>query len=135
MSRNTGSNYNFVRKYKKFIIPLLVIGLAYFLVFQFVVKGEPYQFAVEYIKTNKVVVEKIGEVKDTSLSFFSSLSYRGLRGKASYKIFVYGVKGEGKIYIDMERMAGRWRIIEANLILKEGTMVNIRLNSKGEKLI
>lgn len=127
MSSSKLANYFSVKKLPKIIlITSLLVVIVFFLAFQFIVKGEPYLFASEYIKSNKIVSERLGVIKDMSVSLFSSLSYRGTKkGYANYKIFVKGVDGNGMIYINMEKNAGKWQIRRASLVLPDRTQINI----------
>jgi hypothetical protein len=99
------------------------VAIFYLLVFQFVVKGEPYDFAKQWIRESKTVGATLGRVNDTTLSLKSYLSFSGPAGEARYKINVLAEKGAGTVYLYMKKNAGVWEVTKANLILSDGTIV------------
>ena len=95
-----------------FFSGLYVIGL----------RSEPYTFAAKFIKENKIVIEKLGELKSSHLAFFGySVRYNGPDGHAEYKIYVKGETGKGTVYLNLRKSAGIWNVEKGNLVLENGT--------------
>jgi hypothetical protein len=106
------------------IIILLLICALYFGIFFLVMKGEPFDAAKQYIYGNKLIGDEMGTIKTVNLSMFSSsIQYSGASGNAQYKIYVDGEKNKGVVYIDMEKQAGVWVIVRANLIHADNSKV------------
>jgi hypothetical protein len=87
-------------------------------------KGKPFEESRKYINTNSQINEKLGSLTNISLSMWSS-SYEesGASGNAQYKIDVDGEKGPGVVYVDLEKRAGVWTVIRANLFLPDNSKV------------
>ncbi|HEY6873337.1 MAG TPA: cytochrome c oxidase assembly factor Coa1 family protein [Geobacteraceae bacterium] len=85
------------------------------------IRSEPYSFAVKFIKENKIVIEKLGELKSSHLAFFSySVRYNGPDGHAEYKIYVTGETRKGTVYLNLIKSAGLWDVVKGNLELENG---------------
>jgi hypothetical protein len=110
--------------FRGFVIGLTLFLVLFFAIFFFLMKGEPFQESIKFINSDSQINERIGSVKNISLSMWSS-SYKesGTSGNAQYKINVYGEKGLGVVYVDMEKRAGVWTVIRANLLLPDKSRV------------
>lgn len=90
-------------------------------------KSEPYDFVVKFIRNNSYLYNNIGKLKRIQLTFFGYLiRYEGPHGYAEYKISVEGEKAKGKVYVNIEKIAGIWEIIKANLILNNGQTILLK---------
>lgn len=97
------------------------------------IRSEPYNFALEFIDNNKTVWENVGPQKTRRLSFFGySVRYSGPSGRAEYKIKVKGEKGEGDVYLELEKSVGRWKAIQGNLVLGNGETVPLVNQNEGD---
>ncbi|NIO19739.1 MAG: hypothetical protein GTN76_03100 [Candidatus Aenigmarchaeota archaeon] len=104
-----------------FLIVLYILG----------VRSEAYKFALEFIKDNKLILEKIGPLKSQRLAPFGYfVRYTGPRGHAEYKILVKGEKGEGIVYIELEKSVGIWKVIRGNFVLDNGKAISL-VQSRG----
>lgn len=86
------------------------------------IRSEPYAFAAKFIKENKIVMAKLGELKNSRLAFFGySVRYNGPDGHAEYKIYVTGETGKGTVFLNLRKSAGLWNIEKGNLVLENET--------------
>jgi len=100
-----------------FISIICFICILYFLG----TKSEAYRFAVHFIDNNTSIAENIGLLKSRRLAFWGYyVRYNGPHGYAEYRIFITGEKGEGEVYLSLEKTSGEWKVIKGNLILKNG---------------
>ena len=53
----------------------------------------------------------------------SSYEESGTSGNAQYKIDVDGERGPGVVYVDLEKRAGVWIVIRANLIMRDNSKI------------
>ena len=99
-----------------FFVGLYVVGL----------RGEAYQYALEFIDNNELIIKSIGQIKNRRLSFFGySVKHSGPRGHAEYKIFVNGENDKGNVYLKLEKFVGIWKVVQGNLILDNGEVVQL----------
>ena len=97
-----------------FLVGLYVVG----------VRGEAYQYALEFIDNNELIVKSIGKIKTRRLSFFGySVKHKGPRGHAEYKILVKGEDAKGNVYLELEKSVGIWKVTKGNLILDNDEIV------------
>lgn len=90
------------------------------------IKSEPYSFALKFIDSNKTILEALGTLKSRRLAFFGYfVRYSGPHGNAEYKILIKGEKGDGKVYLQLEKSVGIWRVTEGNLVLNDGRTVSL----------
>jgi len=103
----------------------------FFVIFFFFMKGEPFDISKKYINSNPQIIDKLGSIKNISLSMMSS-SYKssGAYGNAKYKIYVDGDKSNGVVYVDMEKQAGVWVVIRAHLLLPDNSKVVLSVQDK-----
>lgn len=115
--------------FRGILIALLLFLLLFFGIFFFLMKGEPFEESKKYINSNPQINEKLGSIKNLSLSMTSS-SYEssGASGNAQYKIYVDGDKGNGVVYADMEKQAGVWVVIRANLFLSDNSKIALSVH-------
>lgn len=89
-------------------------------------QGEAYKFALRFINDNTTVMSSIGSIKSSRLAFLGyAVSYSGPSGYAEYKILVTGENGKGAVYLNLEKSAGVWEVIKANLVLEDGVAIPI----------
>ena len=99
-----------------FFVGLYVVGL----------RGEAYQSALEYIDNNELIVKNIGKIKNRRLSFFGySVKHSGPRGHAEYKLLVKGENDKGNVYLELEKSVGIWKVVQGNLVLDNGEVVQL----------
>jgi hypothetical protein len=98
------------------------------------ISSEPYAFAVEYIDSNDVIIKHLGEIESRRLALFGySVRYKGPRGHAEYEIKVCGKSKKGKVYLELEKAAGQWRVTRGNLVMETGA--NVSLANKSDTSI
>ncbi len=97
-----------------FFVGLYIIGI----------RSKPYNFALGYIDSNKLIMGNMGFIKSRRLAFFGySVRYSGPHGYAEYKILVKGKKNKGIVYLNLEKSAGIWKVIKGNLVLNNGRTI------------
>ena len=104
---------------------LLVMGL--FGGVMYMVKGsDAYQLSKQYISKNPRVRQKVGSTIKFGLIIPSfQISTKGMSGEANFEINVSGDKGNITVATMLEKKDGRWQIIEADYIDKEGNYIDI----------
>lgn len=114
------------------IITSLILLICFFVSLYIVgVRSEPYSVALRFIDNNKTILETIGSLESRRLAFFGySVRYKGPRGHAEYKILVKGEKGEGIVYIELEKSVGIWKVIRGNFVLDNGKAISL-VQSRG----
>lgn len=103
------------KRYKLLIAAILGGVALYAVVFYFVVAGQPYATARSFIESNPIVAKELGQVSDVGLSWLSSASISGNSGSGELRCPVEGTTRKGIVYLDLERRAGAWNVIRANL--------------------
>lgn len=90
------------------------------------IRSEPYDCALKYIDSNKLIMENMGLIKSRRLTFFGySVRYSGPHGYAEYKILVKSKKNKGVVYLNLEKSVGIWKIITGNLVLNNGRTISL----------
>lgn len=111
---------------KILLITLILIACVLFGIYFLEIRSEPYKFSSTFIDNNKTILEKLGKLENSRLSFFGySVRYSGSHGHAEYKILVKGEKNKGKVYLNLEKSVGVWKILKGNLILDNGTKISL----------
>lgn len=109
-----------------FGITIMLLVCFFAVIYILELRSEPYEFAVRFVNTNKIIFENVGPLRSHRLAFFgSSVRYSGPHGHAVYKIFVKGEKGDGEVYLELEKSVGIWRVIKGNLVLDDGRTVSV----------
>lgn len=109
------------------IITSLILLICFFVSLYIVgVKSEPYSVALRFIDNNKTILETIGSLESRRLAFFGySVRYKGPRGHAEYKVLVKGRKSKGKVFLELEKSAGEWKVLKAKLKLNNKQIINL----------
>ncbi len=102
---------------KKYIIITFLITATLLSIGIFLLMGKPLEVASNFIKSNKFIQEKVGEIKKIQPSIFSSIKVRGSLGEAHYKIMVEGYIEQGTVYLDLIKKAGVWTVQKGNLFV------------------
>ena len=102
------------RKSKYLVLVFVIFVICYFWGYS-LLNGDAYEICKNYINSNTEIEKTIGKPQNISFTFNSSIRKVGSSGKATYEIKVSGDKDKAKIYIDLERRAGVWYIVEANM--------------------
>lgn len=115
------------RKMLKISIITAILLIVFFAVLYIMeLRSEPYNFALKFINTDKTISENLGLLKSRRLAFFGfAVRYSGPRGHAEYKILVKGEKGEGEVYLQLEKSVGIWRVVKGNLVLDDGRAISL----------
>lgn len=105
----------------------LVLLICFFIILYIAgIKSEPYRFALNFIDNNNTILDTLGTIRSRRLAFFGYfVRYRGPHGNAEYKILVKGEKGEGEVYLQLEKSVGIWRVMEGNLVLDDGRAISL----------
>jgi hypothetical protein len=108
------------------IITVVIISIALLWAVGYILgtQSESYKFGVKFIDNNPKIINIIGPLKSKRLGFFGySFRYRGPHGYAEYKIIVKGEKGNGAVYLNLEKPVGVWEVVKGNLILNSGESI------------
>jgi len=89
-------------------------------------RGAPLETSKQYIYQNKTINERLGSIKDISLSMSSSFQVSGSHGTAQYELSIEGERENGVIYLDMEKQAGDWAVVRAKLHLSDKSQITLK---------
>jgi len=108
-------------------IGLFLLVLIVCMVLFEVISREPYDVAMKYLSENRILNERIGKLENIRRSIFgTTVRFTGPTGTANLKLLVTGEKGEGEVYVDLEKKAGVWSVIRANLMTRnENIILNV----------
>ena len=99
-----------------FFIGLYIIGI----------RGEAYKYSLRFIEYDPIIQDSIGSIQSKRLSFFGfSVIQSGAHGHAEYKILLKGNKKRGVVYLELEKSAGVWKVINGNLITENGETIPV----------
>ena len=87
--------------------------------------SEAYTLAVETLKANPEVAEKMGEIKETGFPLGSFDENAAGGGSAAYRMSVTGAKASGNYDVVMSRRAGRWQMGSGKVTLAGGGTINV----------
>jgi hypothetical protein len=115
------------RKLISIIAVTVIILISFFSVLYVIgIRSEPYAVAIDFIRSNTVITERLGELEYIRLAFFGySVRYHGPNGYAEYKIYVIGNAAKGTVYLDLIKSVGIWDVVKGNLLLADGTSYSL----------
>lgn len=110
---------------------LTILGIALVLIICFLaglyilgIRSEPYKHALEFIEDHELITETLGPLRSRRLALFGyTVRERGVHGHAEYKVLVKGEKAKGAVYLEMEKSAGIWKVVAANLVPDKGNPI------------
>jgi hypothetical protein len=108
------------------LIIILFIFVMYLVGYFIVMKGEPFDVAKQFIYDHKLISAELGPIKNIKLSMLSSIRISGTYGTARFKLFVDGEKSKGIVYADLEKQAGIWVVVHANMIRADNSKINLK---------
>jgi len=105
------------KKLKYGLIAIAVLIPVSFIVgHELAVRSEPFAILKSNIMASSEVEHVVGQVKQISLGWLGYMvKYSGPSGKASFDTTVVGNKGSVRIYADLNRSAGEWKINKINI--------------------
>jgi hypothetical protein len=119
--------------WKGLLVGLGLFVAAYAFGHWFVIGGEPYRVARQFIVSERAVSAELGVIQDIGLSWLSSISFTGPSGEANLKCPVVGSTSSGVVYLDLIRESGVWKVDRANLVLAGERTVSLRSSDRRYK--
>lgn len=110
-------------------IVMLLVGsaLVYALVYLQAVKGEPYEYAREWVSSDPRVLEVTGSQHVQGFNFWHGYEYSfgATEGSASLELSVEGGRGKFNVPLVLQKRQGRWAVISAKAVNEKGEAVVI----------
>ena len=97
--------------------------------------SEAYTVAVNALKENREVKEKLGDIQDTGFPLGAFNQDASGSGQAAFTMSVQGTKGSGQYQVDMVRRNSVWHLQEGSVRLTNGEVIHIadrRSDTTGE---
>ncbi|MFN2598867.1 MAG: cytochrome c oxidase assembly factor Coa1 family protein, partial [Pyrinomonadaceae bacterium] len=88
--------------------------------------SEAYTIAVNALKENYTVAEKMGAIKETGFPLGSFTENADGTGNAAYHMSVTGTKTNGTYDVVMQRRERKWNLTMGLVTLSDGEVVNLR---------
>lgn len=87
--------------------------------------SEAYSIALDALKENARVREKMGEIKETGFPLGSFKEDADGTGSAAYSMSVEGAKASGRYNVVMRRENRKWRLLSGAVTLSGGETINV----------
>jgi protein TonB len=87
--------------------------------------SEAYTIALDALKTNAQVREKMGDIRETGFPLGSFKEDADGTGSAAYSMSVEGTKTSGRYNVVMRRQSRKWRLISGNVTLNNGESIDV----------
>jgi hypothetical protein len=88
--------------------------------------SEPYQMALEQVRTNPKVIEELGEpVKEATWLPSGSINVENDSGSAVLNFEIAGPKGQAQVLARARRISGKWGMTAIEVTLKDGQRVSL----------
>lgn len=97
----------------------LMLGLLYF----FTRNTEPYETAEHFLRSDGRIASAVGPVAQVNFKFWQGFHFTG--GEASFTFEVTGSKGASLVELQLQRSAGTWRVIAADVRAADGSTSRI----------
>lgn len=86
--------------------------------------SEPYQMALEQVRTNPKVIESLGEpIQEVGWFPSGSVEIENDRGDARFDFDIAGPKGKGHVRTQARRIAGKWGLTTLEVTGPDGQRV------------
>lgn len=112
------------------LVVLVGVGIAGYYGYRFaegkLKSSEAYTVAVNALKENPEVAQKLGDVKETGFPLGNFQENADGTGMAAYKVSVTGTKTTGDYVVVMRRQSSKWSLVSAKLTLANGDVINIK---------
>lgn len=113
------------------ILVLLAAGIAAAVYFGYrylentLKSSEAYTVAVNALKENSEVREKLGEIKETGFPLGAFTTNADGSGDAAFTMSVQGTKGSGQYSVELKRRNHVWEILSGNVRTSSGDVIRI----------
>lgn len=94
--------------------------------------SEPYTLAVNALKANPEVKERLGEITETGFPLGAFTTNADGSGDAAFTMSVKGTKGSGQYQVELKRRNRVWRIENGSVRLASGDIITISEKSGDE---
>ena len=88
--------------------------------------SEAYTVAMNALKENPEVAERMGEIKETGFPLGNFTENGDGTGAAAYKVSVVGTKMNGDYYVVLTRRQRRWLLVTGKVTLANGDTINVK---------
>src|SRR5208337_274433 len=101
--------------------------------------SEPYQMALERVRTNPQVIEQLGKpIEESSWMPIGNFSYHIINGMASgqatFTFNVAGPKGTANVHAQAVCRGGRWRFLQVRVTpASTGKLISLPVDNEAEK--
>lgn len=97
----------------------LMLGVLYF----FTRTTEPYEAAEHFLRSDARIASAVGPVTQVNFKIWEGFHFTG--GEANFTFEVAGSKGESVVALQLQRSAGTWRVIAADVRAADGSTSRI----------
>lgn len=87
--------------------------------------SEAYTVAVQALKENPEVQDKMGEIQETGFPLGAYTQNDQGSGDAAFVMSVKGAKASGQYQVEMKRSSGVWRIVNGKVRLANGETIDV----------
>jgi TonB family protein len=87
--------------------------------------SEAYTLAVQALKENPEVQDKMGEIQETGFPLGAYTQNDQGSGDAAFVMSVKGAKASGQYQVEMKRSGGVWRIVTGKVRLANGETIDV----------
>ena len=87
--------------------------------------SEAYTVAVQALKDNPEVQEKLGEIQETGFPLGAYTQNSNGSGDAAFVMSVTGSKATGQYKVEMRRSNSVWKVVKGDLTLANGEVIDI----------
>ncbi|MFZ0064003.1 MAG: TonB family protein [Pyrinomonadaceae bacterium] len=87
--------------------------------------SEAYTVAVQALKENPEVQDKMGEIQETGFPLGAYTQNDQGSGEAAFVMSVKGAKASGQYQVEMKRSSGVWRIVTGKVRLANGETIDV----------
>jgi TonB family protein len=112
-----------------FVLLAAAIGAAIYFGYQYVENtlktSEPYTVALDALKANAEVSERLGEITETGFPLGAYSQNNDGSGDAAFFMSVTGTKGNGKYQVELKRRNSVWELRTGTVTLPDGDVIRI----------
>ena len=119
------------------VLIIAAIAAAFYFGYRFVEKtlkeSEAYTVAVDALKAEPAVKERLGDITETGFPLGAFTTNADGSGDAAFTMSVKGTKGSGQYQVELKRRNSVWRIENGFVRLPDGEMIPVSSKSSDEE--
>jgi TonB family protein len=112
------------------VVGLAGVGVAIYYGYRFaqekIKASEAYTVAMNALKENPEVAQRMGEIKETGFPLGNFTENNDGTGAAAYRVSVVGTKMNGDYYVVLTRRQRRWMLVTGKVTLANGDTIDVK---------